>query len=71
MDEAVRIAFEAGLPFTGLPATTGLLLRRAALEEIAARDPASAAEGVNLGVRLHNSGLRAGLGRDGSDGPRG
>jgi glycosyltransferase XagB len=51
-----------GLARLGLPlplATTGLVLRRAALEEIAGWDPASAAEGVDLGVRLHKSGLRA------------
>jgi hypothetical protein len=51
-----------GLARMGLPlplASTGLVLRRDALEEIAGWDPACAAAGVDLGLRLHKSGFRA------------
>ncbi|QEC46312.1 glycosyltransferase [Baekduia soli] len=51
-----------GLARLGLPvplATVGLVARRAALEEIGGWDPASAAAGTDLGLRLHKSGLRA------------
>jgi hypothetical protein len=51
-----------GLARLGLPlplSSTGLVLRRDALQEIAGWDPAGAAEGVDLGLRLHTSGFRA------------
>jgi hypothetical protein len=51
-----------GLARLGLPlplAATAIVLRRAALEEIGAWDPACSAEGVDLGLRLHKSGYRA------------
>jgi hypothetical protein len=51
-----------GLARLGLPlplASTGVVLRRSALEDIGGWDPFSAAEGVDLGLRLHKSGFRA------------
>jgi cellulose synthase/poly-beta-1,6-N-acetylglucosamine synthase-like glycosyltransferase len=52
-----------GLARLGLPvplASTGVVLRRAGLEDIGGWDPACEAEGVDLGLRLHKSGFRAG-----------
>ena len=51
-----------GLARMGLPlplASTGLVLRRDALEQVGGWDPACSAEGVDLGLRLHKSGFRA------------
>ena len=51
-----------GLARLGLPlplASSAVVLRRAAIEEIGAWDPACPAEGVDLGLRLHKSGYRA------------
>src|SRR4051812_21952119 len=51
-----------GLARLGLPlplASSGLVLRRDGLEEIAGWDPGCAAEGVDLGLRLHKMGFRA------------
>jgi hypothetical protein len=51
-----------GLARLGLPmplASTGVVMRRDALEEVAGWDPACSAEGVDLGLRLHKAGFRA------------
>jgi cellulose synthase/poly-beta-1,6-N-acetylglucosamine synthase-like glycosyltransferase len=51
-----------GLARLGLPvplASTGVVLDRDVLDEVAAWDPACSAEGVDLGLRLHKSGFRA------------
>lgn len=51
-----------GLARLGLPvplASTGVVVRREALEEVAGWDPTCSAEGVDLGLRLHKAGFRA------------
>jgi hypothetical protein len=51
-----------GLARLGLPlplASTGIVLRRQALEDIGGWDPDCTAAGIDLGLRLHKSGLRA------------
>jgi hypothetical protein len=59
---AWHVLVAPGLARLGLPlplATTGLVARREALEECGGWDPACAAEGVDLGLRLHKCGFRA------------